>query len=340
MSTCPKCGAPRNSNARVCGNCGNPYPAEKEGFSVASVIGFVLSFLPFAILVAIFAVAVIKTSSANADDETPIGWIATIIQIVCCISGFVVSIIGVKNARKKNQSGSGFGVAGIVLASVTAGFMLISGLFVGCAALVSKGISSSNTYRGNKVVYDDYEVSLDSSKTEAAVTVWFWDGDPENNVITIPEKTPDGALVTAIGGESEYLAPEMKIKFTDGSKDFFQSKAFVESENYKSYMEDYNEIPNENSDLTLFGIEPGTKVYFETVEFVIKVPAKVRAVHVQLGKDRGYGKINDDGSITFYKCYVRFEVDPDNKQFVNDENGHLLYAQNHMAPLNAWPYRK
>ena len=68
--------------------------------------------------------------------------------------------------------------------------------------------------------------------------------------------------------------------------------------------------------------------------------AGTAAIHILLGKDRGYGKINDDGSITFYKCYVRFEVDPDNTQFENNEDGRLLYAQNHMAPLNAWPYRK
>ena len=64
---------------------------------------------------------------------------------------------------------------------------------------------STNSFAGTQKRYGDYEVILDADESKAKnamIISWYWDGDPDNTVITIPEYCADGVKVTAVGGST------------------------------------------------------------------------------------------------------------------------------------------
>lgn len=91
MQICNNCGHEETRKGKFCPNCGMPYQIVKEQkeMNTMCIVGFVLSFF-------------------------------------CNFIGLILSIIGLSDAKKKNQSGEGFAIAGIIISS----FSLLFGLAI------------------------------------------------------------------------------------------------------------------------------------------------------------------------------------------------------------------
>lgn len=80
-------------------------------------------------------------------------------------------------------------------------------------------VSCSKTgYAGPQKRYGDFEVILDADEGKAKnamIISWYWNDDPENTVITIPDYCADGVMVTAVGGSTgSSLGGDTRLPFT------------------------------------------------------------------------------------------------------------------------------
>jgi len=254
-----------------------------------------------------------------------------VLIVVFFLAGLIVSITGVVASRKPCLKGRLFAITGLIFSSFTAVVLIIAGLLTYILVAGAKAIENAPTYSGDVKQYDGYEVRGHSEKSEATVMKWYWDGDPDNNVIMIPEYTPDGQKITGIG--NVFFFPDyFRIVMEDSSRDYFESTDYKESIEGDSFR-----FPTENN-LADFGIKQGTIVRFDEIVFTVVIPADVLRVEVVTSKF-GFGVINDDGSITFYRCYYHFECDEDNPKYFSDDNGVLYYKSGKSEAIEGCPYK-
>ena len=237
-----------------------------------------------------------------------------VISLLGFITGLVISIIGTARAKKLNLKGRGLGVAGIILsACMGVAFIAVTVLLILAIALLAAFASSVQTwpehlrsFDGPEEKYQDYEVILSNDGERALITTWYWSGDPDDTVITIPDFTPDDVQISSVGGGGRgSLPPDFRIEFEDEDSDYRQTDSFKRSraaECSSSHIE---------TDPSYYGISSDTEVHYETLVFTKELGEYVDNVDCDIC-DKYFIIVNDDGSITFYTYDYYYVCDPDN----------------------------
>ena len=70
------------------------------------------------------------------------------------------------------------------------------------------------------------------------------------------------------------------------------------------------------------------------IVFTVNVGKKINVISLPQEYNNYVAVINDDGSITFYKCYLYFEVDENNEYFYSVDGD--LYSKNSGLKYSYW----
>ncbi|MBR3463401.1 MAG: extracellular solute-binding protein [Clostridiales bacterium] len=283
--------------------------ASQKKLSLACIIGFSI-----AGLMALLDICLGIWSSASENIMVSAIWgIAFVISIVVFLASLIISIVGLVSAKKKKRKLWGLGLAGIIVSAVgeaiTLVLTIILAAVVGLAALIGGAIAEeTDAYLGKEDLHGDFLVKLKSyeeSNKGSAIT-WYWDGDPDNNHIDV--NSVDGIKLMHVGEQTKTFT----IKLSDDLDNYFDTREFQNSEASDGYY--IQETPS------YFGIDSGTEVTFEEIEFTIHLSKNVdQVVITPEGAERYMAIVNEDGSITIYKYYVYFEVDARNEKFITDD---------------------
>ena len=187
-------------------------------------------------------------------------------------------------------------------------------------------LSGCHTYSGKRYEFGKFDVCLnaeDPAKSSSAmILVWKWSGDPNDTVIEIPDNYSDKIIIKSVGG---YIGT--------GSPAPFQIIMEDESRLFTSYYHSQTAGTDVlfKDDPTKFGVKKDTEYEIVDLEFTIKLGKNVQQVYISMiGRERNpemsyIGIINDDGSITFYRIFFRFECDPENKTYYAEDG--VLYEK-------------
>ena len=137
MRNCPRCGAPQADGIPTCDLCGMLFPGEKKPkthkrFNFAGVFGLLCAILAVGSTILIFAMAE-KMDIVEDPYETMAVAIFLLVGVSGAITfpfaGMILACIGVKKG-KTPMTGRGFGIAGIVLSSMTLVVSVLLILFI------------------------------------------------------------------------------------------------------------------------------------------------------------------------------------------------------------------
>ena len=283
--------------------------ASQKKLSLACIIGFSI-----AGLMALLDICLGIWSSASENIMVSAIWgIAFVISIVVFLASLIISIVGLVSAKKKKRKLWGLGLAGIIVSAVgeaiTLVLTIILAAVVGLAALIGGAIAEeTDAYLGKEDLHGDFLVKLKSyeESNKCSAITWYWDGDPDNNHIDV--NSVDGIKLMHVGEQTKTFT----IKLSDDLDNYFDTREFQNSEASDGYY--IQETPS------YFGIDSGTEVTFEEIEFTIHLSKNVdQVVITPEGAERYMAIVNEDGSITIYKYYVYFEVDARNEKFITDD---------------------
>ena len=138
MRNCPRCGAPQADGVPTCDLCGMLFPGEKKPkthkrFNFAGVFGLLCAILAVGSTILIFAMAE-KMDIVEDPYETMAVVIFLLVGVAGAITfpfaGMILSIIGLKKNKTPNMTGKGFGIAGIILSSMTLVVSVLLILFI------------------------------------------------------------------------------------------------------------------------------------------------------------------------------------------------------------------
>lgn len=197
-----------------------------------------------------------------------------------------ISASGVKYASNYAMEGQGLGITGIILSSVELAIVLFLMIVIALESLSVAFLSKG--YNGPEVKYEGFTLKLDKSEKRASCAMaksWEWSGDPNDNVIDIPEKTTDGIVIDRIGRRAGPRTVFFDILPQEGVEDLFEAR----------------------------GVPEGTEVHFEDLVFTVKISKSVKEVCISGVPD--FALRNADGSITHYRTYLYFECSPDHPYF-------------------------
>ena len=334
MVKCPNCGSMQEDQSLFCDACGTslkrpsvPAPEPKIKTSRLCPAGLICSLLSvFGAVLMIFSWTVIWNDyESKADSLSGLMITGYVITLFGFIAGLVISIIGTSRAKKLKLKGRGLGVAGIIISAVmgaatvavTVLLVLALALLAAYAPTVKTWPEHLRSFEGPEEKYQDYEVIISNDGERALITTWYWSGDPDDTVITIPDLTPDDVQISSVGGGGRgSLPPEFRIELDDEDSDYCQTNSFKRSraaECSSSYIE---------TDPAYYGISSDTDVHFETLVFTIELGEYVDSVDCDIC-DKYFIMINDDGSITFYTYDYYYVCDPDNPVYYT-VNGELF----------------
>lgn len=327
MKTCPKCGEQYSDNAEVCSSCGYVQPEiavdekaakpaaetimpaadpveQKAKRSVSSLVGVI-----FAGSYVLASVVFWQLSAIESYYETEISakWIFFILGLVCLPVGLFVSIGATVSAGvRRNEKSKKTGVLGIV----GSGGCFVLNIVVLVIVIVC-GIVEF--YRFELKDYDagNYVIRYKTDDhTQAEARTYYWDGDPHNNHIK-PESV-NGTKIVRL----DYF--EIKV---------VPYKDYYKTTNYDRYLDPLDSDPKYKSGFR--GVEPGTLIKESTVTFVIEISKDIEKISmdntVSSYRPRELGVLNFDGSISFYKYFIYFEVDPDNPNYYSKDG--ILYSK-------------
>ena len=200
-------------------------------------------------------------------------------------------------------------------------FRKLAMVFLFCFVIVYA--CGCKTYSGASFSYERFDIRLDSenkaSARRAMVSDWKWSGDPNDNVIEIPDNYSDKVIFMSVGG---YIGTGCPAPFEVVLDD--SVKAFTD---YKNPTLDVGFEENVHA----YGVPRDTEYSFEDVEFTIKLGKNVGQVYISYtGRERNpaytyIGVINEDESITFYRIYFRFECDEENETYYAEDG--ILYEK-------------
>ena len=342
MYNCPNCGGPLENGDKFCSSCGVVLPeapaAEQTGiipgpveagvsypkpkYSTLSVVGFCMSVTATIILV-VFALLVAADNSF-AGSMVFLVFVAALVFI----ASLIISIIGTVSARKKNLKGRALGIAGIVISAVgnvASAIAIVIVIFIfGLIALfvlaLGKGLAENPRYTGPTETAGNYEVRMlsEDDYSEAMARNYYWDGDTNNTYIRA-EYINDETKITSFGGPPPgFMGPMTTFYFVP-----VKEKDYYGSDKYKEVIDKKDD---QTPTFLSYYIEPGTKVYFEEVEFTVYINEDVRNIKIGGAKELCYMLfLNDDGSITVYRYYLYFECSDENKYFYSKDG--VLYEK-------------
>ena len=245
---------------------------QKREFSKLSLIGFLLTLVPLILLIVAYH---------GLPDSDVFAWTIIALLIISPIAGFIISIVGVVTSRRHNRSGMGFGIAGIVISSLTGVIALIIGLIAAVLGLALFSMTTMNDtdkklptfYTDGEIVAvryyyhedGDYRVEeLDEDRIDELVddlnsmeletgTIfmdYYWGGQ-----FGIEMEYEDGTYVTYDGTRLEVLTrSRLNEDFT--SADVLTGKSYyvnVVNEDFWEAMEDYFPSIEENGDQVFSG---------------------------------------------------------------------------------------
>ena len=327
MKTCPKCGEQYSDNAEVCSSCGYVQPEnvveeipakpaaetimpaadpveQKAKRSVSSLVGVI-----FAGSYVLASVVFWQLSAIESYYETEISakWIFFILGLVCLPVGLFVSIGATVSAGvRRNEKSKKTGVLGIV----GSGGCFVLNIVVLVIVLVC-GIVEFNRFELKDYDAGNYVIRYKTNDhTQAEARTYYWDGDPQNNHIK-PESV-NGTKIVRL----DYF--EIKV---------VPYKDYYKTTNYDRYLDPLDSDPKYKSGFR--GVEPGTLIKESTVTFVIEISKDIEKIWmdntVSSYRPRELGVLNFDGSISFYKYFIYFEVDPDNPNYYSKDG--ILYSK-------------
>lgn len=128
---------------------------QKKELSKLCLTGFILSIL-FPISMAFLSMHFHRT----------LGWILLAFTLAMPLAGFILSIVGIVTAKKKNKKGKGFGVVGIVLPSI---YAVIGVILILLGAAFLSLIKGGETDKKLPTFYSDSEI--------VAVRYYYHDSD-------------------------------------------------------------------------------------------------------------------------------------------------------------------
>ena len=319
MKKCPKCGELCNDDAKFCKSCsfslpenpvieGTALPASvpanpKEILKVKSILG-----LAFAGTYIVLSLVYWAGSIAERNDYGDFSFRYLIMAVAAPVFfvGLIFSIIGTatsKKHQKRNKLIGALGITGSVLGLI--GNIAALLLVFHYADLESKRFSNDDITKG------EYTVNLmteDPSKAQAVC--YYWDGDPGNNRIK-PEFCNDGTEIVRLNNFTIEV---------EESKDYFASY----------WYSDYKKAWGKPKDETYMGVQPGTLVYFKNITFDVEIGKNIE--HATFSKydstisPAELAVQNPDGSITFYRYFYNFIVDPDHPVYYA-KDGVLYYKK-------------
>lgn len=285
----------------------------KKNISKPALGGFFLSLLSFAGLIG--AAISFRWLWKNAKDASP-SFLWVIIAFLALtaigfIAGLICSVIGSADVRKHKKSGLVYAIIGILISSITAvvSIVVTFAVIMGISVMTSflENVDLDSPWTSNEKSYEGYDVRLTLDEQEAAVIVCYWDGDPDNTVITLPDCTPDGAKITAVGGKDLSSLPP-RFAIVPGSPE----KNYCLTSSYKNALPDRFAKKEFVKSPAYYGIDLDAKVYFEEITFTLKIGKYVEDIYFQ-DYDHYVCLKNDDGSITVYYYHIVPEIDPANE---------------------------
>ena len=323
MKKCPKCGELCNDNAKYCRSCSfslpeNPvsegsaqaasYPSStKELVKLACLLGAIFTGVYILLSIVYWACSV---AERNDYGNFSIRYLLMALAAPFFFVGLITSIIGTATSKKEQKRSKRFGILGIT-GSVT-------GLVANILALVLVFIvadAQSKVFGKEEIRRGDYTVNQmvkDPSKAQAVC--YYWSGDPGDTDIK-PEFCDNGTKIVRL--------ENFTIEVED-SRDYYKTAL------YMTYRESWpqDRIRSE----TYKGVKPGTMVYFENITFNVEIGENIE--HITFSKyDSAYSPAtlavrHSDGSVTFYKYFYNFTVDPGNKVYYA-KDGVLYYKKSH-----------
>ena len=326
MNKCPKCGTPQVGQLPFCEGCGNAFPPPKDKSSKAALAGFIISLVSAASMIAAGVAYKYYSDLVSSENDISlyISGVFICITLVGFLSGLIVSIIGIKKSKKPHMKGLGFSITGIIISSLTGLICIAFGLLIliaiGLASALANGFEKyydSNYFGGEENTYENMLIRTNKNEDKSAIFRWYWDGDPENLVIDIPDYDPEGIKITSLGGRTGSSLPQLfEIELDDSLNDYFETTEYKQSPGRGLVWNYY-------SDLTRIGIEPGTTVYFKEIVFTVKVGRYIEEMYFP-SDPFFFAIMNDDGSISIYRYYYRFECDSRNELYQSND-GVLSY---------------
>lgn len=302
MAWCKNCGRQLSDRDTVCGTCFTPVVADgvtnvAPNYNVFCIIGFTASlmfFLSFLIPPLIF------------------------LSILSPGIGLAFSIAGTATCRNPYKKGQIFGILGIVFAgleiflSVIVFFWALFTIKVGPHRIDMKYMGKTEQIGPFEIMYENEG----ASKGDATVLRWRWSGDPGDNVIEIPENAGKNTNINSAGnwesGETPTSGEVFLIVFDDPDRNFKLSSEFKDANNNMSFI----------ADPYLYGVPEGTEVKTEEITFTIRIGKNIE-FFTGYKVDTFFLVRNEDGSITYYKTNVVYEVSPDNPSYYSSD-GKLL----------------
>ncbi|MBO4927553.1 MAG: hypothetical protein J5379_04815 [Clostridiales bacterium] len=187
-------------------------------------------------------------------------------------------------------------------------------------------LSGCDTYSSPSYEFGKFRVHLNSSDsakaTAAMICEWKWSGDPNDTVIEIPDNYSDKIIIKSVGGYIGTGAPTpFRVVLEDESR-LFTSYYHSQTAGTDVLFKD---------DPHRFGVKRDAVYEIVDLEFTMKLGKNVQQVYISfIGRERNpemsyIGIINDDGSITFYRIFFRFECDPENKTYYAEDG--VLYEK-------------
>ena len=306
----------------------------KKKLSILCLIGFLTPIISCGVLI----VMLIKYSIEH--DSVAWGILSLVLGplVPCLIAStvaLVICLIGIPVSLVMKRRGWWLGAAGAVFALPAPVCILILLALKATLTASLSNIHFSPTfyypdYSGPTIQCDDYSVKLKDRDgidlSEGAALKWYWDGDPDHTMIRSGMVNNDQTKITSIGYCNSYSAGLDYESFQIVLPEDMRYPGFDPVDFYiddpKDHLDDY-------------GIEPGTKVIFDEIEFHVLISPDIKHVcagYPHIGDEAMYGRMpnhflvmeNEDGSITFYRYYLTFECDEDTERFHVDNEGSLV----------------
>ncbi len=307
------------------------------------LIGFCLSLL-------CLIVCLVSKYAAPASSRPIIGYCT----LPCCIVGFIVSTIGLIGLTKINKYKAVLtclSILGIVFSCGATGLFITT--YSASSIMDSIGHYSDNRVQVNdrmpswdyKEIKDGpfgYELSKDKSK--ATVVTYYWDGDPENTVINIPDKYSGETPIVAMGADNNRGLVGIVGNFSPNVFSILPEEMYTSStESLKSPHDSSLEYKN-----IVFTINIGKNVtlidWSRESKFLAGAYTVMNdekgALHpgYMTYKTRPYITVTqEDGTLRGYHIFIKVNVDPDNPYYYS-ENGRMFTKSDNKLIDFYYPY--